>query len=640
MAFSPMSEVTQHLRKMMLLRDGAGLTDGQLLEDYISRRDEAALAALVRRHAPTVWGVCRRMLRNYHDAEDAFQATFLVFARKATSIASPELLANWLYGVANQTALNARTTAARRSARERQMAQMPEPEAVPQDLWHDLRPVLDQELSRLPDKYRIPIVLCDLEGKTRKEAAQQLGCPEGTVAGRLARARALLARRLARRGLAASGGTLAAVLARNAALASAPTAVVLRTIKAAGLFGAGQAAATALIPAKVAALTEGVLKTMLLTKLKIATAVLLVVAGLLVAGLGALARPALAQKPTEEKKDKELDRGPAEMQDAVKVVKPGAQSVPSLAYCNDGKTVALVLWNGRDYREGGSVVLWDVQTEKVQHTLDKCDNIAARLFSNVTSSKDGTTFAVSSSGFGEKWHGAIKVWDARTGKLVKAFELDGQARAVALSADGAKVIGGARAFPASGKMFVWDVKRGEVLQTLEAEGLQYFAAAISDDGKWIAGAGDMGDPTYQGKVVVWEVETGKVKYEWAGLRGMSAVAFSPDGKQVAAAGPNETVIRVWDMQTGKLQHQLKPEGAHRTAGLVFSPDGATLATAGLDASVSLWDLAKAKARVPLKGHGGHVWCVAFAPDGRTLASGGDDGTMRFWPVAPAKRPKK
>src|SRR5262249_28257654 len=152
MATSLTSEVTQHLRKMMLLRDGAGLTDGQLLEDYISRRDEAALGALVRRHGPTGWGVGRRGLPHYHGAEDAFQATFLVFARKATSIASPKLLANWLYGVAYRTALNARATAARRRARERQVAEMPEPEAVPQDLWHDLQPLLDKELSRLPDK--------------------------------------------------------------------------------------------------------------------------------------------------------------------------------------------------------------------------------------------------------------------------------------------------------------------------------------------------------------------------------------------------------------------------------------------------------------------------------------------------------
>src|SRR5271166_659097 len=192
MATRQINGVIRHLRS--ILRDGAGLTDGQLLEDYISRRDEAAFAALVRRYGPMVWGVCRRVLRNSHDAEDAFQATFLVLVRKAASIASRELLANWLYGVAHQTAMKARATAAKRMARERQVTEMPEPEAVPQDLWHDLQPLLDQELSRLPDKYRIAIVLCDLEGKTRKATARQLGLPEGTVAGRLTRGRALLAK--------------------------------------------------------------------------------------------------------------------------------------------------------------------------------------------------------------------------------------------------------------------------------------------------------------------------------------------------------------------------------------------------------------------------------------------------------------
>src|SRR5437763_3472957 len=147
--------VIQHLRRAMLLRDGAGLTDGQLLEDYISRCDEAALAALVQRHGPMVWGVCRRVLTNYHDAEDAFQATFLVLVRRATSIASPKLLANWLHGVAHQTALKARATVAKRKARERQVTEMPEPAAVEQDLWSDLQPLLDQELSRMPDISRV-----------------------------------------------------------------------------------------------------------------------------------------------------------------------------------------------------------------------------------------------------------------------------------------------------------------------------------------------------------------------------------------------------------------------------------------------------------------------------------------------------
>jgi RNA polymerase sigma factor (sigma-70 family) len=300
MATSQTSELIQHLRRAVLLRDGAGLTDGQLLQNYIGRRDEAALAALVRRHGPMVWGVCRRLLRNYHDAEDAFQATFLVFVRKAASIASPELLANWLYGVAHQTALKARATTAKRGARERQVEEMPQPAVTERDIWNDLQPLLDRELSRLPDKYRSAIVLCELEGETRKEAARRLGVPEGTLAARLARGRKMLAVRLARHGLAVSAGSLAAVLAQNMASASAPVAVVRSTIRAATLFAAGQAAAAGGISVKAVALTEGVLKAMFLTKLKIATAIVLGV-GLL--GISWGLYPTHAAAPPDRKQE-------------------------------------------------------------------------------------------------------------------------------------------------------------------------------------------------------------------------------------------------------------------------------------------------------------------------------------------------
>jgi RNA polymerase sigma factor (sigma-70 family) len=300
MATSRISEVIEHLRRTVLPPDGAGLTDGQLLEDFLSRRDEAALAFLVRRHGPMVWGVCRRVLLNYHDAEDAFQATFLVLVRKAASIASKGSVGNWLYGVAHQTALKARATTAKRRARERQVTAMPEPAVVEQDLWRDLGPLLDEELSRLPDRYRAVIVLCDLEGKTRKQAARQLDCPEGTVAGRLARARRMLAKRLTQRGVALSGGALAAVLSQKAASASVPASVVSATIKAAGLLTAGGMAAGA-IPVNVATLTEGVMKAMRMSKLRTALAVLLILACVGKAALTLL--PAAAGQPptvTEE----------------------------------------------------------------------------------------------------------------------------------------------------------------------------------------------------------------------------------------------------------------------------------------------------------------------------------------------------
>jgi RNA polymerase sigma-70 factor (ECF subfamily) len=285
MATSLLNPVIRQLRRAVLLPDGAGLTDGQLLESFVSQRDEAAFGVLVRRHGPMVLGVCRRVLRNHHDAEDAFQATFLVLVRKAASIVPREMVANWLYGVAHRTALKARSMIAKQRVRERQVTAMPEPEALePEDCWREWQPLLDQELSRLPDKYRVPVVLCDLEGKTGKEAARQLAWPEGTVSSRLARGRTMLAKRLTRHGLALSGGSLAVALSENAS-ACVPASVVSATVKAASLFVAGKAAATGAISARAAALTEAVVKTMLLTKLKVMAGVVLVV-GILGTGLG------------------------------------------------------------------------------------------------------------------------------------------------------------------------------------------------------------------------------------------------------------------------------------------------------------------------------------------------------------------
>jgi RNA polymerase sigma factor (sigma-70 family) len=298
--------------------EGEGLTDGQLLESYVHSREEAAFAALVRRHGPMVWGVCRRVLRGHQDAEDAFQATFLVLVRKAATVRPRDMVAPWLYGVAHQTALKARAIAARQWAREKQVSAMPAPTVERPSLVDDLLALLDQELSRLPEKYRSVLVLCDLHGKTRKEAARHFRLPEGTVASRLATARAMLARRLTRSVGSVSGAAVAAVLAQQAATAGVPLAVTSSTIRAASLFAAGQAAAAGTLSVKAVALAEGVLKTMLLTKLKMATAVLAAVA---VLGVGAVAltQQAPADKPAERpvKPRTEPAEQPARAQQAV-----------------------------------------------------------------------------------------------------------------------------------------------------------------------------------------------------------------------------------------------------------------------------------------------------------------------------------
>jgi RNA polymerase sigma factor (sigma-70 family) len=248
-----------------------GMSDGQLLDRFIARREGASLEALVLRHGPMVRGVCRRVLRDYHDVEDAFQATFLVLARKAASIMPREKVGNWLYGVAYQTAMKARATRAKRRIREGQIPDGLEPEAFSHVERDDLAELLDRELSRLPDKYRTPVVLCELEGNTHGEAAERLGWPIGTVSGRLSRARAMLAKRLTGHGVLLPGGALTVGLRQARAMASdsVPTSLLSSTIKAASQLAAGRAAMEGVVSSRVANLTREVLKSMLFSRIKI-----------------------------------------------------------------------------------------------------------------------------------------------------------------------------------------------------------------------------------------------------------------------------------------------------------------------------------------------------------------------------------
>jgi RNA polymerase sigma-70 factor (ECF subfamily) len=229
-----------------------------------------------------VLGVCRRVLRNRHDAEDAFQATFLVLVRKAASVRPRELVGNWLHGVAYRTAMNARRMKARRRRKEQEARRVEgtvEPVDGPMDEMLDL---LDEALDRLPKAYRMPVVLCELEGRSRKEVARALGLPEGTLSWRLAQAKKMLARKLARLRPALPAGAVAALLSQGAASAALSASLLKSTTKAGLYLAAGQALSGS-VPTKVVALTEGVLKAMLLTKLKVASwavgVVLLVGAG-------------------------------------------------------------------------------------------------------------------------------------------------------------------------------------------------------------------------------------------------------------------------------------------------------------------------------------------------------------------------
>jgi RNA polymerase sigma factor (sigma-70 family) len=255
--------------------------DDALLRRYAAQGDESAFTTLLRRHGPAVWGVCTRMLGCPQDAEDAFQATFLVLVRKARSLRRPQQLGPWLHAVAYRTALKARSARRRLAELPADLPAGPAPDAV----WREVRAVLDEEVSALPEKYRVPFLLCYLGGLTNEEAARRMGCPKGTVLSRLSRARERLRRRLTRRGLAVPAGVLAAALAGHAGACAPPATLVASTARCALAHAAGAGG----FPASVVALSEGVLHGMFLTKLKWAALVLLAL-GALGTGAGLLTR--------------------------------------------------------------------------------------------------------------------------------------------------------------------------------------------------------------------------------------------------------------------------------------------------------------------------------------------------------------
>jgi len=288
--------VCRHLRRLASAQSVGGLSDAQLVERFVATGDEAAFEVLVWRHGAMVLGLCRRLLRHEQDAEDAFQATFLALVRKASNIGKRESVGSWLYKVAYRAALKARERANRRAAREGPLVETPAATTANDVIWRDIRPVLDAAVHGLPDKYRLPFVLCYLQGKTVSEAAEELGCSRGTVGTRLARARERLRRQLARRGLTLATGTLTAALAQSHAEAGVPESLIATAVQAAKTGPAGA------VSADVASLTEGVLRAMVLTKVKCVAAAVLAVATL-VGGVGGFSYHMRAAEPPDGEQD-------------------------------------------------------------------------------------------------------------------------------------------------------------------------------------------------------------------------------------------------------------------------------------------------------------------------------------------------
>jgi RNA polymerase sigma factor (sigma-70 family) len=663
--------VLQHVRSLVGA-PGPELSDGQLLELFAARREEAAFEALVRRHGPLVLGTCRRALRDPNDAEDAFQATFLALARKARSLDRRGSVAGWLYTVAHRICLKTR------AGRRRSPPPLPPaPPADPLDLLtgKELCAILDEELRRLPEKYRLPILLCCLEGLSRDEAAQQLGWSPGALRGRLERGRELLRGRLSRRGVALSAALLTAALVQQAAAVPAP--LVAATLR--GAVAPGVAAAS------ITALAEGALHAMSLSRWTI-TAAALIGLGVLATGAGLAARQALAQAQTgpgprsagaEQPRPARADRygdplppGAVARLGTVRF-RQDAWAQEGFAFLADGKT--LISGTG----EERTLLLWEARTGRLLRTISTAPVGAYRF----ALSPDGKRVAV--AGFLPREpngpiQASVRVLDVSSGKEARTFPRedrdvydcclrftpDGQLLLflgngvlrveevatgvellrqqfprdimpeMAVSPDGSTVavVPG----PNARKLYVWNWQAGAEPRPLPVGNFVPRWVAFSADGKLLASTSDR-----EGTVRLWDVASGRARPplvlpEGPGCR-TGEVVYTPDGKVLAVSGTvyarrrQSTSVHLWDPATGRSLGRLDSRGGQ----LAVSPDSRLLAV-GRAGGVQIWDLAS---RQPLRdeeaAHHAHIARVVVSTRG-AVATASDDGTVRLWDLATGK----
>jgi RNA polymerase sigma factor (sigma-70 family) len=562
-------------------------SDEQLLERFAFQRDETAFEALLERHGPMVWGVCRRILRREQDIEDAFQATFLVLVRKARSLRRRASVTSWLHGVAHRIALQARARAQRRFMDELRESPRAASDASSGASYREVRALVDKEILSLPERSRTPLLLCCLEGRTKAEAARELGWKEGTVASRLARARQRLQQRLVRRGIIVPAAVLGVILAEKSA-AAVPVAVAAATVRIAVLVAAGETATAGGVSTSVALLAKGTLNGMALSKLKIGLALILTVC-LLGAGAGWAAYQALDPKATGELRKDEPE------QPAKKAEAPKAE---------EGKQAKKDLY-GDPLPPG---VLARMGTVRLRQP-----------YADVRFAPDGKTL-ISAGG-----DGIIGFWDVSSGKLADQKEFDitdaqGYRNIMHSSGDPALSVDGTRVvFFRGGLLRVFEVKTGKKLCS-NSMGVQ--RAAISFDGKIVAGQTTRG-------IYVWDATTGKELHVLTAKIRAEDVAFSPNGKLLGAAGRES--VQLWSTQSGVEEIQIRG-GANRIA---FSPDSKSLATSD-DGAVTLWDTASGEKQASLKRTSpGSAYCLAFSRDGSMLAAGGDK-TITLWDVAGKK----
>jgi RNA polymerase sigma factor (sigma-70 family) len=656
MATAQLASVLRCIHRLAGASSVADHSDRQLLQRFVEHRDEDAFAALVRRHGPMVLGVCWRVLRQMQDAEDVFQATFLVLARRAASVAWREGVGNWLYEAAYRLALELRGRNVRRRERERQAEAMCSSPSPTETSGTELANILEEELHRLPERYRAPLLLCVFEGKTRDEAAGELGCSLRTVKHRLERGRSLLRQRLARRGL-----TLAvALLLHDAGRAALSAELIRSTARAASLFAAGKSFSTTVSP-RASILAEDALTGMIAGKVKFVSIVVLALTlAASGAGLAVFRTPAheTPPKPAKERRaqtqprvDAYGDPLPADDRARLGTIRlRQGHFIFALAFSPDGKRIA----------SGGGdrlIRLWDATTGAPIRLFQGHENdVTALVFS-----ADGKRLVSGGT------DGTVRVWQAATGKEVRLLIRDAaddpcRFAALALSPDGKVLAAGnsqgsivlhdmenfqslpftsvepsevrSLAFSPAGKRLVagrwngtvrvWDTSSGKEVAELKGHTQMISEVAFSPDGKTIATAAN-GDPDLR----LWDAVTGKEVRRLPGKYGFDSVRFFPDGKSLLTGGYGP--IRIWDVGTGKEVRRLDA-AAHAT----LSPDGRRVAAAGQQ-SLRLWD-AQTGEEIPYpRGHRDAVWSVALSPDRRIAATADSDpGIIHFWDLWTAK----